>query len=56
MGWQLDRVKKERKKAQTPYILLRLETLNMIVLPVRSQRGVSYGKDQEREKGFSLFI
>lgn len=49
--------KKGKNKTQTPYILLRLETLNMIVLPAKSQRRTRrYGKDEEGEQGLPLFV
>lgn len=59
MGWQLEGVKKERKKnkSQTPYILLSLETLIMIVLPGKSQRRMRrYSKDEEGEQSLPLFV
>jgi len=50
-------VKRKKNKTQKPYMLLRLETLNMIVLPAKSQRRMrSYGKDGEGEQGFPLLV
>lgn len=56
MGWQLERVGEKRKekqknkkkpyKKQSPYILLTLETLNVIVLP--AEKSEKNGKLQQR--------
>lgn len=56
-SWKESKKKEKNLQKQNPYILLRLETLNMVVLPAKTQRRMRrYGKDQEREQGLPLLV